>query len=94
MFAAGFLAGVGSVSSFRFRMVGLCVVVSEVDAQAEVELGLVGSAAVVERVAPVRGHYGHHWIVTGRSVILSIRPMRKHRVSLFFLFPDWGVSFM
>jgi len=63
MFAVVFFG----LESARFRsvsyMVGLRVIerVSHVDAEVEVGAGLV-SAAVVERVATVRGHSGHHGI--------------------------------
>jgi len=55
-------------------MVGFLVIerVSQVDTEAEDGPGLDDIAAVVERVATLREHSGHHLIVTVRTVILSI----------------------
>jgi len=70
-------------------MVGLRVIerVSQVDAEAEDGPGLDDSVAVVERVATVRGHSGHHWIVTGWNVFLYImRNVVFHFWSLIVVF--------
>jgi len=72
-------------------MVGFLVFerVSQEDTEAEDGPGLDDIATVVERVAAVREHSGHHLIVTGWTVILSI----LRNVVFHFLFAECRVAF-